>query len=460
MRYGSASEPWDLTQARSPLERPTTGAFRFTENGKIRPRRTVQSTAECMKTLHVRKDIWIPYHFLPGNYTNQRTPPHPKHILRKGSTNVNFRLLCRPFSPLAMAMIADLLAYNLDNSGADYNYLLQLIGLRMHVFADTWAHQDFVGDGVKAINDCLGHYNFIEKGESLEQLNWDIPIIEKDNNLGYAPNVQLPRAYLGHGRLGHFPDYSWCRYYYSPAWMQTGSSLNPNSNVKMLKRDNPVVFETAFFELVKVLHALKNKRRAYPNPTTLESILGSNSNEIINDVRGAITLDRSDDLYTDTLVFQKTVDKWNELIVKHCKVSLAQFDNDKWKREATETLDNPGRRSGDDYRWTPKFREGNLYKFNLASEHHFGFVKTKLRADLNYELDDLAFFDNSKVGLSSNVEWQPDSLVKKCPLCNRSFGTFLRKHHCRTCGRVVCSGCAPEKGLRRDRICIECAAPN
>lgn len=462
MSYGSSSNPWCFTT--SQLSLPKLGAFRVDYNQKgiikIRPRRTVQSTAECMKSLHIRKDIWIPFHFLPGNY-GKKNERDPRHIKREGCSNKNFDLLCRPLSPLAIAMINDLLDFNKNHDGINHDYLLQLVGLRMHVFADTWAHQDFVGNGVKAINDCLGYYNFIEKGECLEQLNWDVPIWKDDKNLGYAPNVQLPRAYLGHGRLGHFPDYSWCRYYYSPAWMQAGRSINPNSsanNVKMLVRDNPVVFQTAFFELVKVLYALKNKISTYPNQITLSSIfVGTNKvDEITQAVREAIALDRSEDLYSDTLVFQKTVDKWKELIKNHCGGNDITFDNQKWKTEAASALTNANRTSGE-YRWNhDKFINTNLYKFNLAAEHHFAFVKTKLRADLNYELDDIATFDKAKVGLATEVVWQPDSSVSKCPICNKSFGVINRKHHCRTCGRVVCSSCAPEKRLRGDRICKDC----
>ncbi|KAI0430058.1 hypothetical protein F5Y09DRAFT_308671 [Xylaria sp. FL1042] len=41
--------------------------------------------------------------------------------------------------------------------------------------------------------------------------------------------------------------------------------------------------------------------------------------------------------------------------------------------------------------------------------------------------------------------WQPDSEVTKCPICGVQFGMFLRKHHCRKCGRVVCDRCSPHR---------------
>lgn len=41
--------------------------------------------------------------------------------------------------------------------------------------------------------------------------------------------------------------------------------------------------------------------------------------------------------------------------------------------------------------------------------------------------------------------WQPDADVAHCPVCNRSFTFLFRKHHCRKCGRVVCSQCSPHR---------------
>ncbi|KKA28173.1 hypothetical protein TD95_004225 [Thielaviopsis punctulata] len=41
--------------------------------------------------------------------------------------------------------------------------------------------------------------------------------------------------------------------------------------------------------------------------------------------------------------------------------------------------------------------------------------------------------------------WQPDAEATYCPICSSQFNIFVRKHHCRKCGRVVCNACSPHR---------------
>merc|ERR1740117_2010923 len=52
--------------------------------------------------------------------------------------------------------------------------------------------------------------------------------------------------------------------------------------------------------------------------------------------------------------------------------------------------------------------------------------------------------DASGRGLQRS-EWQVDSEVLACPLCDTGFDLIHRKHHCRCCGRVVCKACSNGK---------------
>ncbi|OAT10812.1 vacuolar segregation protein [Blastomyces gilchristii SLH14081] len=60
--------------------------------------------------------------------------------------------------------------------------------------------------------------------------------------------------------------------------------------------------------------------------------------------------------------------------------------------------------------------------------------------------------DQRKKLEQSVVSWQDDASVPRCPFCQQDFTSYtFRRHHCRTCGRVVCgdpiTGCSSEVGL-------------
>ncbi|XP_065670039.1 uncharacterized protein LOC100197921 isoform X5 [Hydra vulgaris] len=58
--------------------------------------------------------------------------------------------------------------------------------------------------------------------------------------------------------------------------------------------------------------------------------------------------------------------------------------------------------------------------------------------------------------------WVKDSQVRTCMQCNELFNMFNRRHHCRHCGRVVCSTCSDftcyvQQYKKNERICLVCA---
>lgn len=60
--------------------------------------------------------------------------------------------------------------------------------------------------------------------------------------------------------------------------------------------------------------------------------------------------------------------------------------------------------------------------------------------------------DQRKALEQTIVSWQDDASVSRCPFCQQDFsGYSFRRHHCRTCGQVVCgdtsTGCSTEVGL-------------
>jgi len=43
--------------------------------------------------------------------------------------------------------------------------------------------------------------------------------------------------------------------------------------------------------------------------------------------------------------------------------------------------------------------------------------------------------------------WVPDNIRPWCYVCHSTFHLFLRRHHCRMCGEVICYHCSPDKEL-------------
>lgn len=132
---------------------------------------------------------WVPFHFLPGN------GGMPAGQNPQGSF-IN-KLICRPNSHVAQDMLASCLA------NKDKPFGLQQLGIAMHVYADTWAHQDFVGI-VDEFNDVydinvrndVPHTTWTSKVSDFFGDLWD------DTKSGLVGDT-LP---LGHGSVLSFPD--------------------------------------------------------------------------------------------------------------------------------------------------------------------------------------------------------------------------------------------------------------
>lgn len=55
--------------------------------------------------------------------------------------------------------------------------------------------------------------------------------------------------------------------------------------------------------------------------------------------------------------------------------------------------------------------------------------------------------DNSNVDINQSmeksvVEWQDDQQVEMCASCSKNFNITRRRHHCRTCGTILCNDCS------------------
>ena len=75
--------------------------------------------------------VWIPFHFLPANGTRKAGEDPEGSFIEK--------IVCRPDSHVAQEMVRRCIEHK------DNLYGLHRLGITMHVYADSWAHQGFAG---------------------------------------------------------------------------------------------------------------------------------------------------------------------------------------------------------------------------------------------------------------------------------------------------------------------------
>ena len=183
--------------------------------------------------------IWASFHFLPGDLYRNPKVRCSRAYRRK------YRLICGPDGELA----ADTVRLARGKS-------LEAAGIAMHVIADTWAHQYFAGTPSVVINNVSGYfYEIILKDGKPEEHKISFnhnPATADDLEKREYTNTMFQSSEnsvmnLGHGRAGHFPDYSFARYRYMPAW----------ADYNEVVKDNPADYSLAFSQMIYALKYLK-----------------------------------------------------------------------------------------------------------------------------------------------------------------------------------------------------------
>lgn len=58
--------------------------------------------------------------------------------------------------------------------------------------------------------------------------------------------------------------------------------------------------------------------------------------------------------------------------------------------------------------------------------------------------NDHVFWEGKKENTCAPV-WIPDDAVKSCQVCGDKFNLIIRRHHCRSCGKCICTKCCKKK---------------
>lgn len=190
--------------------------------------------------------VWLPFHFLPGNAgTKERGKVGDKFI---------DKIICLPGPQNTVAN--DMLDAVIDAKGKANS--LHRLGVTMHVYADTWAHQGFAGvlhevNEVDDVQDESGTFKDI--GNVLS--SW------------LAEKVVPP---LGHGRAQVFPDMPFLRWSYT------------NGHGKQVSRDNTGDFSQAADAMCRFMQRYRQQQvigLSDKDRKTIESLFST-----LNDVEG------------------------------------------------------------------------------------------------------------------------------------------------------------------------------
>lgn len=159
--------------------------------------------------------VWIPFHFLPGNGGLPAGENPAGSFIEK--------IICKPDSHVAKDIIRDCIR---DKNSP---YALHRLGITVHVYADTWAHQGFAGVNHK-VND-ISHLDDIENpGKTLSSKLETYFGALFDAEASKLVGDTLP---LGHGAALSYPDRPYLKWRYR------------DHNKMTVERDNTLIFMDA-----------------------------------------------------------------------------------------------------------------------------------------------------------------------------------------------------------------------
>lgn len=378
---------------------------------------------------HPEDSVWCAYHFIPGNYddpagTPSREDVHgatvadylPRHIkrdtrggeyiLRKYNPgtvkDLEFgQMLNRPQSALSRKLVEDAVLcatdddrlariislaaggpeiLDTDRSDVLHRFKLILLGVRAHVIADTWAHQDHCGldnvmntywdadydpDSWNPLKQGLGRQSIYYTDSSSQ--DWKQTVLTMHNStIGYltqhVPNSNFeatPNAtsYLGHGWLGHFPDFSSVKFRYKPCWS------DPR---KTIERDNPREYEAAWVELTSLFHQAKTGRRL-----EMDEAFKANLRNAKQAIETPCELGK---FVPGRLVSQLA---WQRVLTEQPLAQIDTLPEPDAKAVLAGVLDKNGT--------TYVNAKSDLYLFQIAADYHFHFIKHYLKANGIYQ---------------------------------------------------------------------------
>ena len=73
-------------------------------------------------------------------------------------------------------------------------------------------------------------------------------------------------------------------------------------------------------------------------------------------------------------------------------------------------------------------------------------MERKSRLSMSIMLDNRKGGNEMSIPKISPAIWIPSKNITKCYKCREEFRLWIRKHHCRVCGRIFCAYCSNNWG--------------
>lgn len=172
--------------------------------------------------------VWLPFHFLPGNNGLDNQQKHEGKFINK--------IICRADSPVSQEMVRQVI----QDRNKPYN--LHRLGVAMHVYADTWAHQGFAGV-IHAINE-------VEDAKGCRAS--DGPRGCRKSFFDDILDDAIPP--LGHARARNLPDLPYISWEYT------------NCNNELVSHNNTELFTTAANKMCIALQCYLAKENTLEGP--------------------------------------------------------------------------------------------------------------------------------------------------------------------------------------------------
>jgi hypothetical protein len=392
--------------------------------------------------------LWCSYHFTPGNYDDPPNTPSretvhgrdvadflPKFQKRdtsqgratlskygsaKSLDDLKYgNLLNRPQSALSRQLIMDailcatndarlesILGYAiggqhiLKNNREDNlrRFKLILLGIRAHIIADTWAHQDFCGrDNVLNtywdVNYDPNSWDLLKQGYGRQSIDYDdgttsgwknqvlsgaeAKIGAISENFEAAPNGT---SYLGHGWMGHLPDFSFVKFRYKPCW------ADPSTGA--IERNNPEEYKRAWVELVSLFTQAKGSGQLKLDKQF--------QNALDNAIKAIQSPCKLEDKGTGR---KSSANAWQNVFGALPSTNI----NVDSEPDSHAVLDGMLDKTSDLHRYGKAYIDINsdLYLFQIAADYHFHFVKDYLQRHGIYRFT--GSWSQQTSALSSNV---------------------------------------------------------